>query len=193
MGAVLGWEVAEPVRLLAPISDDGPAGEDLRYTDVYDQVQKARREDDPSLPQGVWQTKLKQADWPTVGAVCAEALATRSKDLQLAAWLLEARFHLEGLPGVRSGLALLSELCTRYWEGLYPGSPDELGARLSPVHWLNEKFALRLRQIPVSQAARRRRPGVHRGGLGGGRPAGGQGADGAASSKAPRGPRGAST
>jgi type VI secretion system protein ImpA len=153
MGAVLGWEVAEPVRLLAPISADGPAGEDLRYTDVYDQVQEARREDDPSLPQGVWQTKLKQADWPTVGAVCAEALATRSKDLQLAAWLLEARFHLEGLPGVRSGLALLSELCSRYWEGLYPGSPDELGARLSPVHWLNEKFAPRLRHIPVARPA----------------------------------------
>jgi type VI secretion system protein ImpA len=153
MGVVLGWQVAEPVRLLAPISDDGPAGEDLRYTDVYDQVQEARREDDPSLPQGVWQTKLKQADWPTVGAVCAEALATRSKDLQLAAWLLEARFHLEGLPGVRSGLALLSDLCTRYWEDLYPGSPDELGARLSPVHWLNEKFALRLRHIPVALAA----------------------------------------
>jgi type VI secretion system protein ImpA len=150
MGAVLGWQVVEPVRLLAPIASDREAGEDLRYTEVYDQIREARREDDPSLPQGVWQTKLKQADWATVGAVCAEALATRSKDLQLAAWLLEARFHLEGLPGVRSGLALLSELCTSYWEGLYPGSPAELEARLAPIHWLNEKFSLRLRHIPVA-------------------------------------------
>jgi type VI secretion system protein ImpA len=150
MGAVLGLQGAESVRLLAPISADHLVGDDLRYTDVYDQIQEARREDDPRLPQGVWQTKLKQADWAAVGAICAEALATRSKDLQLAAWLLEARFHLEGLPGVRSGLALLSELCTRYWESLYPGTPEQLAARLAPLHWLNEKFALRLRHIPVA-------------------------------------------
>jgi type VI secretion system protein ImpA len=153
MGPVLELQAVEPERLLAPISADHPAGEDLRYTEVYDQIQEARREEDPSLPQGVWQTKLKRADWPAVSALCADALASRSKDLQLAAWLLEARFHQEGLPEVQAGLALLCELCTRYWEGLFPGGPADLEARLAPIHWLNEKFATRLRHIPVALPA----------------------------------------
>ena len=38
MGAVLGLQGAESVRLLAPISAEHLAGEDLRYTDVYDQI-----------------------------------------------------------------------------------------------------------------------------------------------------------
>jgi type VI secretion system protein ImpA len=153
MGLVLGVAGTELERMLAPISHDRPAGEDLRYTEVYDQIQEARREDDPSLPQGVWQTTLKRADWATVSDICAGALTSRSKDLQLAAWLLEARFHQEGLPGVQVGLALISELCTRYWEGLFPGEPADLEARLSPIHWLNEKFSFRLRHIPVAQPA----------------------------------------
>jgi type VI secretion system protein ImpA len=140
-------------RLLAPVSPDRPAGEDLRYTEVYAQIQEARREEDPSLPQGVWQAKLKRADWPAVSALCADALASRSKDLQIAAWLLEARFHQEGLPGVRAGLALLRELSARYWEGLFPGGPADHKTRLSPIHWLNEKFAPRLRHIPVAVPA----------------------------------------
>jgi type VI secretion system protein ImpA len=77
--------------LLAPISDEQPAGEWLRYDDLHDRIKEARREDDPDLPLGVWQTELKRADWPTVQTLCAGALAGYSKDLQLAAWLLEAR------------------------------------------------------------------------------------------------------
>lgn len=152
---VTGVELAgvELELLVAPISPDRPAGDDLRYTEVYAQIQAARQEDDPSLPQGVWQTKLKRADWPAVEAICAGALATRSKDLQLAAWLLEAQFHQEGLSGVRTGLELMSELCVGYWESLFPGGPADLEARLSPIHWLNEKFSARLRHIPVAQPA----------------------------------------
>jgi type VI secretion system protein ImpA len=153
MGAALGLQGVEPERLLAPVSADHPAGEDLRYSEVYDQIKEARREEDSSLPQGVWQTEPKRADWPAVSALCADALATRSKDLQLAAWLLEARFYEEGLPGVQAGLGLLRELCTRYWEDLFPGGPADLEARLSPIHWLNEKFATRLRHVPVALPA----------------------------------------
>ena len=84
--------------LLTPISADKPAGESLRYSGVYEAVEEARREDDPSLPQGVWKTELKRADWREAARLCLDALETRAKDLQLAAWLLEvcARIAVAG-------------------------------------------------------------------------------------------------
>ncbi|HSS77214.1 MAG TPA: type VI secretion system ImpA family N-terminal domain-containing protein, partial [Thermoanaerobaculia bacterium] len=94
--------------LLTPISADAPAGEPLRYSGLYDAVEAARREDDPELPQGVWQTALKRADWREVERLCLEALETRGKDLQVAAWLLEAWTRSDGLTGTLRGLALMA-------------------------------------------------------------------------------------
>ena len=70
-------------RLVQPVSKDSPAGESLRYSQVYDSIKGARREDDPNLPQGIWQTKLKKADWKEVKTICLETLQKRSKDLQI--------------------------------------------------------------------------------------------------------------
>src|SRR4051812_43072758 len=86
--------------LLAPISPEMPAGENLRYEELYDRIRNARRED-PDLPMGVWETDLKRADWSLVEALCTEALEQRTKDLQIAIWLLEARIVLHGFSGVR--------------------------------------------------------------------------------------------
>ena len=46
--------------LLAPISTIYPCGESLRYTPVYDAIREARRADDDSLSQGVWQREYKK-------------------------------------------------------------------------------------------------------------------------------------
>lgn len=137
--------------LLSPISSERPTGESLRYSEVYDQIKEARREDDPTLPQGVWQTKLKEADWAAVEATSIEILTTRSKDLQTAAWLLEAWFHHYGLVGVRHGLTLLRELCQRFWDDLYPDLSQGLEARMAPIRWLSEKFPMSLWRVNVTQ------------------------------------------
>ena len=137
--------------LLAPVSPEQPCGEWLRYEGAYDQVREARREDDAGLPQGVWQSELKRADWESVESVCTEALARRSKDLQLAAWLLEAWIQLDGIAGAASGLELMRRLCAAYWDGMYPALDAEMTARLAPVQWVNEKLARRLRLLPLTR------------------------------------------
>ncbi len=145
-------------RLLTPISGTRPSGEPLRYAGLYDQVQEARREDDPTLPQGVWKTELKKADWPEVERLCQEALETRTKDLQLAVWLLEAWLHLDGAAGVAQGLHLLGGLCESFWDTLHPASEeggdsegDGLEARIAPLWWLEERLSEQVRQqIPVT-------------------------------------------
>lgn len=143
---------ADLERLLAPVSAADPAGESLRYSGVYDQIKEARRADDPTLPQGIWQTQLKQSDWEAVSAVGAEALATSSKDLQIAAWLMEAWVQLHAAAGARAGLELLLRLCEQYWETVHPRpAGDDIEQRLSPFRWLNEKLSLTLKQIPFTQ------------------------------------------
>jgi type VI secretion system protein ImpA len=139
-------------RLLAPLSPESPAGGPLRYSGVYDSIQDARREDDPTLSQGIWKTPLKRADWNAVRVAATEALETRSKDLQLAVWLLEAWIHLYGVAGVVRGLELLRGLCAGFWEVLYPlPEGGDLEFRLAPLFWLNEKLSLVLKQIPITR------------------------------------------
>lgn len=138
--------------LLAPIAAGNPAGEDLRYEGTYDHIQEARREDDPTLEQGIWKTKLKQADWKAAHELCAAALTSRTKDLQIAAWLTEAWVQLHGFAGLRKGLELILGLCERYWDEAHPRIKDnDIEFRLAPFNWLNEKLLARLKQIHLTR------------------------------------------
>ena len=128
-------------RLLRPVTPERPSGDPLRYDGTYDRVREARREDDPRLNQGIYQSEPKRADWPLVEALCLEALETRTKDLQLAAWLLEAWLHLYGFAGVREGLRLFAALCDHFWADMYPRAEGgDFETRLSPFVWVNEKL-----------------------------------------------------
>jgi type VI secretion system protein ImpA len=133
-------------RLLAPISPDAPAGVSLRQQGTYDRIREARREDDASLPQGAWARPLKVADWGTVVSLAAEALERRSKDLQIAAWLVDAWALLHGIVGATRGLELVAGLLDRFWDGLFPeleDGDDELRARL--LEWIDDALSRRLR------------------------------------------------
>jgi type VI secretion system ImpA family protein len=137
--------------LLAPIAGEHATGEWLRYDAVYREIRKLREADDPSLPMGVWQHELKRADWQGVADSASQALATRSKDLQLAVWLTEAWLHRSGYAGFAAGLRLLTALCREYWEGLYPPLDGEsTDARLSPLVWAAEKLLPALKSVPVT-------------------------------------------
>ncbi len=146
---VWDWEA-----LAAPISDAAPSGPSLRYEGVYDQLIEARRYDDPSLPQGVWEIDLKRADWRKVSSVALDILQTRSKDLQIAAWLVDAQIRMRGFLGAADGLRLLNLLVTTFWDSLHPQLDDEdedvQGARLAPLEWLADKAADVLRLVPIS-------------------------------------------
>src|ERR1700733_8745824 len=102
-----------PLRddLLNPIPGDNPSGENLRYAPVYDKIKEARREDDDA-PQGEWQRERKTADPKQVIKLAGDALATKSKDLQLAAWLTEAALRMDGFSGLLAGITLIEGLIT---------------------------------------------------------------------------------
>jgi type VI secretion system protein ImpA len=143
---MISWE-----QLTSPISEEQPAGDYLRYEGTYDRVREARREDDATLSQGIYKTELKKADWREVERICAEALAKRSKDIQLAAWLTESWLRLRGFSGCNDGLRLLIELLERYWPVLHPQlSEDDPEQRVGTFVWINEKLSLELKLIPIT-------------------------------------------
>lgn len=110
--------------LLAPVSADAPAGEDLSFSLEFDQIAEMRRADDPSLSQGEWVTALKVADWPGVAQACERLLHMRSKDLRLAMWLTESWAWLRGPAGLADGLQLTHGLCARLWAEVHPRIED---------------------------------------------------------------------
>jgi type VI secretion system ImpA family protein len=138
--------------LLAPIDATAPAGAWMRYEPIFDTLKETRREDDASTPQGIWARDLKRADWVGVHTLATDLLTTRTKDLQIAAWLLEAWIRLHGFAGARVGFELLAALVSQYWKDLYPlPDGDDYSARTSTIEWINERLPLRLLEVPVTK------------------------------------------
>lgn len=148
MSATASLSTLDTESLLTPIHADEPSGRDLRYEGTYDQIREVRR-DEGDLPQGVWETDAKRADWVRVSELCTDAVTNKSKDLQIAAWLLEAWMNIHGFAGVAAGFELLTSLLDRYWETVYPRADDgDLEYRASPFTWINEKLDAELKLIP---------------------------------------------
>jgi type VI secretion system protein ImpA len=141
-----------PLRddLLNPIPGPNPSGESLRYAPVFDQIKEARREEE-EISQGEWQTAIKKADWPLVIKLCGEAIAKKSKDLQVAAWLVEALVRRDGFAGLNEGLGLIRGLLENFWETLYPeledGDPE---LRSAPLEWIGSRLDGPLRKVPLT-------------------------------------------
>ncbi len=142
-----------PLRddLLNPIAGGSPAGADLRYDPVYDKIKEARREED-AIPQGGWDRPRKLADWPAVIKLTSEALATKSKDLQLAVWLTEALLRREGYAGLAGGLTLIRGLIEKFWDGLFPEIEDgDLELRATPLEWLGGRLDFAIKSSPINK------------------------------------------
>jgi type VI secretion system protein ImpA len=169
--------------LLQPISEEAPSGALLRYEGTYERIREARREDDASLPQGVWERALKAADWSAVASLSVDALTRKTKDLQIAVWLAEAWIQQGGVAGLRQGLLLCQGLCERFWDTLFPeiyeGSAE---ARVDLLDWLDDVASRKLRQIPLTEPSGAApaftladwEAGLHMGAAGRGRGSGGE-------------------
>jgi type VI secretion system protein ImpA len=140
-------------KLLAPIAEAAPTGTNLR--DAADDatfalIDDLRREIDPAVDDaGVG----KAANWPAVQRACEQALSTRSKDLQLAAYLTEALAQVEGFAGLHAGLQFVRALLESHWEALHPGAGEggvDVGVRGRWLSWLSSPKGL----IPSIRAVR---------------------------------------
>ncbi len=139
--------------MLQPISEESPSGESLRYSGIYDEINEARRADD-NLNQGAWQTELKVADYRTVIDLAVPAITTRSKDLQIAAWLSEALVKIHGFPGLRDSIKLLTGLQEKFWETLHPEVDEgDMEGRANAIAWFEAQGAFAVKGIAFTGGA----------------------------------------
>ncbi|WP_339413557.1 type VI secretion system protein TssA [Photorhabdus cinerea] len=141
-------------RFLHPISADAPAGCDIEYEPLFEQI-SAAREVDEDLPQDdAWGYETRQADWLQVSVLCQEVLEKHSKDLQIACWLTQAQGELYGLAGIGGGITLLACLLETFWPVLYPPLDDEEGnsadARLGRLSWLDKQLVKQLDNLTLT-------------------------------------------
>ncbi|HKP87052.1 MAG TPA: type VI secretion system protein TssA [Blastocatellia bacterium] len=145
-------EVIDIEALLAPIPGANPAGENLQYSGLHDEIREARRADD-DLEQGDWKRDLKVADWHQVFSLSTEALIDKTKDLQVSAWLAEALVKMHGLAGLRDGLRLMRRLHEEYWDNLFPEiDEDDLDARANALSLMDRQTAIGIKDAQITSA-----------------------------------------
>jgi len=136
--------------LLAPISEENPSGEYLRYSGIYDEISEARRSD-KDVPQGEWQTELKFADYRKVIALSVPALEKDTKDLQISAWLAEALVKEHGFVGLRDCLRLIIGLQENFWETVHPEIDEgDMEGRANAIAWMEMQTSYALKQGKIT-------------------------------------------
>jgi type VI secretion system protein ImpA len=142
-----------PEELLNPIDGPNPSGANLRYEPIYDKIKEARREEDQP-PPGMTERDRKVADNAQVIKLTKDVLATKTKDLQLAAWLTEALLKQQGFSGLKDGLSLCLGLIEKFWETVYPELEDgDAQARGAPLGFIGTKLEIPLKLVPLVEKA----------------------------------------
>ncbi len=105
--------------LLSEVSPEAPCGEDLSYDASFLALEDMlRSKAGGGIVEGV-EEQEEEPNWREVREKSIE-LFRRSKDLRVAMYLVLASLRMDGLAGLRDGLALLQGLLDRFWEHLYP-------------------------------------------------------------------------
>jgi type VI secretion system protein ImpA len=139
-------------NLLEPISAESPAGADVTFSPDVDAINIARQFDDPSLDQGEWVTDVKEADWDFVYDKCIKLLSSQSKDLRIAAWLVEAAAKTKQFEGMAAGFELLARLCDNYWDTMHPEIEDgDIEQRAGNIAWLLTRSVQLVKEIPLTE------------------------------------------
>jgi type VI secretion system protein ImpA len=78
-------------------------------------------------------------------------LATKSKDLEVVAWLVEALVRAYGFAGLRDGFSLAAGFVEQYWDTCHSLQDEEgLETRLAPLSGLNGTLIQPLRKVPLT-------------------------------------------
>lgn len=104
--------------LLAEIDPESPCGEDLAYDAAYLELERVAQ-GTPEQQVGETIVQAEEPNWRDVHEKATELMG-RTKDLRVVLYLALSLLKMEGIPGLRDGLALLRGMLERYWEHMYP-------------------------------------------------------------------------
>jgi len=129
--------------LLMPVPGAAPTGIDLRRDSsarsLYFQLKDARTAARASerAAEAAGEVGGLAAEWRTVFDIAQTSIAQHSKDLEIAAWLIEALARLEGFAGLELGFRLIETMVERHWPDLHSIDRDDIVSKVSPLAGLN--------------------------------------------------------
>jgi type VI secretion system protein VasJ len=129
-GAIETELKAQALPWMAPISEAAPAGRSARNTPAYEKVtSEVAKLESPAAGA---------VDWKLVVEEGGKLLQQESKDLLIAAYFSYGLVATRGLPGLGSGLSLLSGLLEDYWPTLFP-ELVRLRGRVNAIAWFVQR------------------------------------------------------
>lgn len=110
--------------IINPISNESPCGEDISSSDELSLI-KAKRKFVETRSMDRWVEKKDQSavsplENKAIFELCLEILETKSKNLQIVAFMFEDLIKVHHLEGLAEGLDALLSFCENYLENCYP-------------------------------------------------------------------------
>lgn len=136
--------------LLKPIDEQEPTGIDPRFSDsrqYYQQLKEARTSARRLEREAILDTESGPEiieQWQQVITLGTILLADQAKDIEVAAWMIEALTRLNGFSGLADGFTLLRRIIEIYWPAIYPAADEEEGiaSKLASITGLNGATSL---------------------------------------------------
>ncbi len=140
-------------KLITPISDDLPCGEDLSdLTEFYVLS---------DLVKGKEETQFSESEppeWPKAFEM-AEKLLEQGKELWVVVYLIHALVSIDGVNGLFEGLELLNEMLRKFWNEIYPELDDDddnpAMERMNILNYLSSpggQFVESIRGLPLTKS-----------------------------------------
>jgi len=145
--------VIELDELLSPLSEDQPCGDDLEYDAAFIELENATK-GTPEQQMGDTIVAAEEPDWKAVRSQALD-LFGKTRDLRVVAYLTRALANVDGLPGLRDGLALVKGLCEQQWDHVHPqldpDDDDDPTMRVNTLESLadDETIVPEIRKVPL--------------------------------------------
>jgi type VI secretion system protein ImpA len=111
-------------KLLAAVSEEAPAGEDMEYDPLFGEMERASAgKEEQQFGDTI--VPAEEPDWRELKKK-ALLVTEQSKDLRAAIHLTHALTHTNGFAGLADGLSLIKGYIDHYWENLHTQlDPDD--------------------------------------------------------------------
>ncbi len=149
-------DLVEIDRLLEPINESSPCGENLEYDLEFGELERSNQHK-PEQQIGTLIVAAEAPDWKKVRQLATKLLG-RTKDLRVAMALATSSLPLEGFPGFQSSTKLIRGYVERYWDGIYPGldadDNNDPSYRVNTLSILcdEDTFLKPLRDVPLVES-----------------------------------------
>ncbi|WP_207774136.1 type VI secretion system protein TssA [Rhizobium rhizogenes] len=104
------------------------------YYKIRDERNQARAEERTVSPQEVLKVS---SNWENVNNLGLQIIYSESLDVEILAWLMEAKLRLEGFAGLRQVYEICEHIFHNHWENIYSIDDDSEEDKFAPFAGLN--------------------------------------------------------